>query len=294
MESALSGEGEIEFGPPQEAQHGQFRVHRARFLPPLSLLEVEDATRAAGVNILSNGTVEHTVLYAAVVLFVRLEKLDADGRVMDMDEGVFRSDSVILQLSDLERLDEIWSALMESIMRGMAEFKTQGSNWVVSHAVGMSVETAKARDFGGSSNDDDTCPREKIEHYLKTCLSDRFCGVEVLPIDLKQFGHGCFNQAVAHLLGPTVPFTPAKATRGFVRLQDVDTFEKNNPNLCVNVLWCRPDYRVVPVRVSKKANDLKKINKIPMVSFTSTCCSFLPSIETCFCVILFLWLTWAN
>ena len=245
-----TGPAGVHFSAPVAALRGGFRVHRARFNPTIPLTSVAEHTLQAGVAVLREALLEHRVVQASVVVFVLFERLDRLGNVVDMDEGVFRARGDVLHLADAQDLGEYWRRLMDVVLELVADFKTRGSDWVVSQSTGVNVEVAKTGSFGGGA-----VPRtldEAVRDYLAVWWGSRH--VEAL------MGEGnCFARSVDRALelageGRRRVILPARLDRDNVKLRDVDRVESANPGLVINVVYCEElgGGRVLPVRASRR------------------------------------------
>jgi len=166
--SSSSSSSDQQFVDQRQALDGAFSIHRMPFRPALPVNSVSEAARPAARRLLQNLVLQHGVMRAAVVLIVRFERLDADGNLIDMDEGVFRGPSEYVRLADSqEEFDAFWRGQFERIFQLLADFKTRGSDWIITHATGLTIEAARARGLTGG-NDSEMI--KTLKKYLKKVI----------------------------------------------------------------------------------------------------------------------------
>lgn len=162
-------------------------------------------------------------------------------------EPFFRSRSQILINID-EFLHQFNDALTQ-IMLALTEFMRNGSGWVIEHILALSLYTAAFKPLSASS-------------YIKTpkWISDTKSVINVQNThDNKCFmwsvlAHlcesNCNKEKVCSYRKHITKLNMADITYP-VSLKNIDSFEKNNPSISVNVFTPTDEKEILPLRISK-------------------------------------------
>ena len=215
-----------------------------------------------------------------IVLSIEFIQINEENMISQSIVVPFRSKMIrVLPMKDID--DDLTDAY-ELIQNSIIGFVNKGSGWIVDDIMHIDIEVAKCLDLAGSCFSSHTISWSSRSGYV---MANEGFGSEMsslnesidedLPYGLdsssdnKLFGNprsnkDCFYLAVArHFNRDTTDrkqllsyasnmFAHIKMSEGPVTLRDIDTFEKANEDMGINVVFEDEEDKLIPVRASSR------------------------------------------
>ena len=174
-----------------------------------------------------------------------MEKVDLKSGEVIANEAVFHSKTEV----NLESTDsnELISKMKETVLKSLAKFQRQGSNWRFNSVLSLDLHTVKYTPLGGS-------------YYIPL---PKLLAAKKAIINLNNKDDECFKWAITRALNPvencperidkelreTSKTLNLKGLKFQVNLRDINQFEKHHSSISVNVFGY--EKLVYPLRISE-------------------------------------------
>ena len=202
-----------------------------------------------------------------LVLRARMEQIQPsqDGESVIEVRNFQSKSKIVLESTDL---DELWKEIMEQIFESNAVFQKNGSGWTFHSIVSLDIHTVKYKPLRGGT----WVPTSKFLADKKALINLSYQSKKKNAVDVQ-----CFNWCIAKALNPVQKYSgrisktlqeQAKSLKfdGIeipTSLKDISKFEKQSPEISVNVLGYEEDEwerTIFPLIISKTKDRQHEVN----------------------------------
>jgi len=220
----------------------QYTIHGADGYDPLTFLKIVEPE-------VTKLFTDNRSIKVKIILKCLMEKSDLKSGEQIIKDAAFHSDvEVNLEATNV---NEMYNTMSGVVLERLGAFQQRGSNWRFRTIVNLEIHTVKYKPLEGSS-------------YIE--LPKALASKKAI-INPKNKDNECFKWVVTRAMNP-VDDHPERITENLkkqamkmnwndiefpVSLKDIDTFEKHNPNISINVFGYETEVR--PLKISNKERD---------------------------------------